>query len=190
MGQKRVFITADFKLEPVLLTRPKSKSSKTCWRMCFGRGSAVHAHSSGKELRDIQHSRSMILDRRFYIWFIMTLYFKMREILLQNTTADYYKMRHKFITKCVRFFCCKMPQFYCRMRQLLQNATIILQNATIITKCNVYYKLRQYIFWQFFYIFWRSHAFCIITLKDFFFYFSIIIRHLKLQIKINRTTNA
>ena len=125
MGQKRVFITADFKLEPVLLTRPKSKSSKTCWRMCFGRGSAVHAHSSGKELRDIQHSTSMILDRRFYIWFIMTLYFKMREILLQNTTADYYKMRHKFITKCVRFFCCKMPQFYCRMRQLLQNATFI-----------------------------------------------------------------
>ena len=30
------------------------------------------------------------------------------------------------------------------MQQLLQNATILLQNVTVITKCNVYYKLRQY----------------------------------------------
>ena len=35
----------------------------------------------------------------------------------------YYKMRQKFITKSVRF---------------------LLQNATVITKCDVYYKLRQY----------------------------------------------
>ena len=38
----------------------------------------------------------------------------------------------------------KMRQFYYRMRQLLQNATIFLQNATVITKCDAYYKLRQY----------------------------------------------
>ena len=30
------------------------------------------------------------------------------------------------------------------MRRLLQNVTILLQNATVITKCDVYYKLRQY----------------------------------------------
>ena len=38
----------------------------------------------------------------------------------------------------------KIRQFYYKMRQLLQIATILLQNATVITKCDVYYKLRQY----------------------------------------------
>ena len=51
-------------------------------------------------------------------------------ILLQNATEVYYKMRQVF---------------YYKMRQLLQIATILLQNATVITKCDVYYKLRQYI---------------------------------------------
>ena len=37
---------------------------------------------------------------------------------------NHYKMRQKFITKCVSF---------------------LLQNATGITKCDVYYKLQQYI---------------------------------------------
>ena len=50
-------------------------------------------------------------------------------ILLQNATEVYYKMRQVF---------------YYKMRQLLQNATILLQNATVITKCDIYYKLRQY----------------------------------------------
>ena len=49
-------------------------------------------------------------------------------ILLQNATKVYYKMR----------------QFYYKMRQLLKIAMILLQNATVITKCDVYYKLRQY----------------------------------------------
>ena len=48
----------------------------------------------------------------------MTLYYKMRQvllqyatvILLQNATEVYYKMRH---------------DFYCKMRRLLQNATFI-----------------------------------------------------------------
>ena len=48
--------------------------------------------------------------------------------LLQNTTKIYYKMRQVF--------------YY--MRHLLQIGKTLLQNATIITKCNVYYKLRQY----------------------------------------------
>ena len=30
------------------------------------------------------------------------------------------------------------------MQQLLQIAMILLQNVTVITKCDVYYKLRQY----------------------------------------------
>ena len=68
----------------------------------------------------------------------MTVFYKMRQILLQNATAIllqnapevYYKMRQLF---------------YYKMRQLLQNATILLQNARVITKCDLYYKLRQYI---------------------------------------------
>ena len=52
--------------------------------------------------------------------------------LLQNASAFYYKMR----------------QFYYKMRQLLQIATTSLQNATSITKCDVYYKLRQYSHFQ------------------------------------------
>ena len=75
----------------------------------------------------------------------MTVYYKMRQILLQNTTAIllqnatevYYKMRQVFYYK--------MRQFYYKERQLLQIATTLLQNATAITKRDVYDKLRQYI---------------------------------------------
>ena len=52
-------------------------------------------------LRDIQRSMSMSLDARFHISLIRTLYYKMRQILLQNATAVllqnvtevYYNMR-------------------------------------------------------------------------------------------------
>ena len=55
----------------------------------------------------------------------MTVYYKMRQILLQNATPIllqnatevYYKMRQVFYYK--------MRQFYYKMRQLLQNATFI-----------------------------------------------------------------
>ena len=66
----------------------------------------------------------------------MTVYYEMRQMLLQNATAIllqnltevYYKMRQVL---------------YYKIRQLLQNVTILLQNATVITKCDVCYKLRQ-----------------------------------------------
>ena len=75
----------------------------------------------------------------------MTVYYKMRHILLQNSTAVllqnatevYYKMRQAFYYK--------MRQLYYKMQQLSQIATILLQNATVITKYDFYYKLRQYI---------------------------------------------
>ena len=59
----------------------------------------------------------------------MGLYYKMRQILLQNATNVYYKMRQLF---------------YYKMRQLLQIVTILLQSGTVITKSDVCYKLRQY----------------------------------------------
>ena len=65
----------------------------------------------------------MVLDRRFHIRFIMTAYYKMRQILLQNATD--------IITKCDG--------------ALLQNASgVLLQFVTVTSKCDVYYKLRQH----------------------------------------------
>ena len=82
--------------------RNSSKNVKPFWRL-----HSVKESVYTLPLMDIQHSISLVLTTRFHIWFIMTLYYKMRQILLQN-------------------------------------ATILLQNPTLITKCNVYYKLRQY----------------------------------------------
>ena len=79
----------------------------------------------------------------------MTVYYKMRQILLQNATAIllqnatevYYKMRQVFYYKMGQVFYYKMGQFYYKMRQLLQIATILLQNAILTTKCD-----RTYVF--------------------------------------------
>ena len=89
----------------------------------------------------------MVLDTRkshfvnqqwlqFHIWFIMTLYYKMRQILLQNETiillqnvSDCFPQNATvllqiatFITKCVKFT--TKGNGYCKMRCLLQNASV------------------------------------------------------------------
>ena len=98
------------------MSQNSGQNSKPFWRLRVGKGSFVHHPSNGEGLRDIQHSISRILDKNFYVWFIMTLYCKTRQILLQIATAI-----------------------------LLQNASgFLLQNAAVITKCDIYYKLRQY----------------------------------------------
>ena len=85
-----------------------SKNLKPFWRLRFGTGSVVHPPSNGESLRDIHHpSMSMVLSMRFHIWFIMTVYYKMWQILLpnataillQNATEVYYKMRQVFYYK-------------------------------------------------------------------------------------------
>ena len=48
----------------------------------------------------------------------MTVYYKMRQKLLQNASIFYYKTR----------------KFFYKMQQLLQIATTVLQIATVITK--------------------------------------------------------
>ena len=48
----------------------------------------------------------------------------------------YYKLRHLFYYKC--------DTVYYKLRQVLQSAMDLLQIATGITKCDDYYKLRQY----------------------------------------------
>ena len=117
-------------------TQNSSENSKPFWRLRLGRGSVERPPSNGERFRDIHHSMGTVLDPGFYIWFTMTLYYKMRPILLQNATAIllqnatrvYYKMRQAFHYK--------MWQFYYKMRQLLQLAMILLQNAMFITNCD------------------------------------------------------
>ena len=71
----------------------------------------------------------------------MTLYYKMRQMLLENATAVLLQNATEVYYKMLQGFYYKMRQIYDKMRQVLQ--AILLQNATVITKCNVYYKLRQ-----------------------------------------------
>ena len=62
----------------------------------------------------------------------MTVYYNMRQILLQNATAI-------LLQNATEIYCKMRQDLYYKMRQLLQIATILLPNATVITKCDVYY---------------------------------------------------
>ena len=64
--------------------------------------------------------------------------------LLQIDSLVYYKVRWTVITNCDSFFITKCDMVYYKLRQVLQSAMDLLQIATGITKCDDYYKLRQY----------------------------------------------
>ena len=53
-------------------------------------------------------------------------------------------MRSTVVTNCDSFFITKCDTVYYKLRQVLQSAMDLLQSATGITKCDDYYKLRQY----------------------------------------------
>ena len=65
----------------------------------------------------------MSIVLRFQIWFITTVYYKIRQMLLQNATAIFITKCDSFLTKCDGYY--KMRRFYYKMRQFLQNATFI-----------------------------------------------------------------
>ena len=115
-----------------------SKNLKPFRRLCFGRGSVVLLSSNGEGLRDIQHSKNMVLDTRFPIWFIVTFYYKIQQILLQIATAILLQNATDIYNKMRQVFYYKMRQLYYNMQQLLENAAILLQNTTVITTCDVY----------------------------------------------------
>ena len=80
-------ITADFKLESVkvfltgvLLTGPKIHAKIPCHS-----GECVLGESQLYALPPMADV-NMILDTRVHIWFIKTVYYKMRQTLLQNAT--------------------------------------------------------------------------------------------------------
>ena len=64
-------------------------------------------------------------------------------MLLQSTTALFITNGESFfITKRDRYY--KVWKLYYKVRQVLQSVTILLQSATGITKCDDYYKVREY----------------------------------------------
>ena len=63
----------------------------------------------------------------------MTLYYKMRQILLQNATAILLQNATEVYYKIRLVFYYKMQQFYYKMRQLLQIATV---QKEIMNLCN------------------------------------------------------
>ena len=67
----------------------------------------------------------------------MTVYYKMRQILLKHAAAIFLQI----VTE-ISFKMCQV--FYYKMCQLLQIAKILSQNAIVLIKCDIYYKLRQY----------------------------------------------
>ena len=105
--------------------------------------------SYSEGLRDIQHGMSMVLNTRFYVWFIMTPYCKMLQILLQNAavillpnaTEIYNKMRQVFYK--MRQFYHKMQHSYCKLWRFYYKMWQLLQNATFITNCYSTYDRRS-----------------------------------------------
>ena len=63
---------------------------------------------------------------------------------VESLSKNYYKVRWTAITNCDSFFITKCDTVYYKLRQVLQSAMDLLQIATGITKCDDYYKLRQY----------------------------------------------
>ena len=64
--------------------------------------------------------------------------------LTKESSLVYYKVRWTVITNCDSFFITKCDTVYYKLRQVLQSVMDLLQIATGITKCDDYYKLRQY----------------------------------------------
>ena len=116
----------------------------------------------------------------------MTVYYKMRQILLQNATAILLQNATEVYYKICQVFFYKMRQFYYKIRQLLQIAMTVLQNATVITKCDVYYKLQQYkdifLLYEFFIQYFSGELPFIFTFKK--------VRNLLSVLKLNNSTRV
>ena len=65
-------------------------------------------------------------------------------IITNCDSLVYYKGRWTVITNCDSLFITKCDKVYYKLGQVLQSAMDLLQIATGITKCDDYYKLRQY----------------------------------------------
>ena len=77
-------------------------------------------------------------------WITLKSITKCDGIITNYDSLVYYKMRWTVVTNCDRFFITKCDTVYYKLRRVLQSAKNLLQIATGITKCDDYYKLRQY----------------------------------------------
>ena len=64
--------------------------------------------------------------------------------MFESLSKNYYKVQWTVITNCDTFFVTKCDTVYYKLQQVLQSAMDLLQIATGVTKCDDYYKLRQY----------------------------------------------
>ena len=98
----------------------------------------IHLPSKKKWLRDIGYSMTTALDTRisnfgsqewlwFYIWFTMTLYDKMRQILLQNATAI-------LLQNATKVYCNMRQNIFYEIRQFCYKMWQLLKNVALITK--------------------------------------------------------
>ena len=94
----------------------------------------IHPPSKNRGLWVISLSMSMVLNKKKSaigsekrVWvsymFIITLYYKMRQILLQDPTTILLRIRKKFIAKCVRFIITKCDIYY-KIQCFLQNSSV------------------------------------------------------------------
>ena len=65
-------------------------------------------------------------------------------IITNYDSLVYYKLRWTVITNCDSFFITRCDTVYYNLLQVLQSVMGLLRIATGITKCDDYYKLRQY----------------------------------------------
>ena len=65
-------------------------------------------------------------------------------IITNCDSLVYYKLRWTVITNCDSFFITRCDTVYYNLLQVLQSVMGLLRIATGITKCDDYYKLRQY----------------------------------------------
>ena len=77
-------------------------------------------------------------------WIAQKIITKCDGIITNCDSLVYYKVRWTVITNCDSFFITNCDTVYYKLWQVLQSAMDLLQIATGITKCDDYYKLRQY----------------------------------------------
>ena len=108
------------------------ENSKPFWSMRSGRVTKIYRPSLPLSKEEGRKNTGHNMSIRILIFGVNSVSYLIRyDSLLQNATNVITKCDSYFITKCDR--------------SLLQNASgFLLQNATVITKCDVYYKLRQY----------------------------------------------
>ena len=77
-------------------------------------------------------------------WIAQKIITKCDGIITNCDSLVYYKVQWTVITNCDSFFITNCDTVYYKLWQVLQSAMDLLQIATGITKCDDYYKLRQY----------------------------------------------